>query len=183
MNVPGMVGELEQPKPLSRAERWRLTRKLVGPSACLGLILYSWLRDRIPPSVALTGGILLFFLFATWVVRLTVRMDFTGFRLLVIRGDGREATRTMSYRESLSVAWLMCWRSSLLILPLVAAASLLPPESHGGWIGYLWSSWHGWLWFAVAELLILYVWTVEAALGKRYSGFSLRLDRSAPKNA
>jgi len=137
MNESVVTGDLEQPKPPSRAEKLRLTRKLVGPSACLGLILYSWLRDRMPLSVALVLGILLFFLFATWVVRLAVRMDFTGFRLLVIRGDGRDVTRTMSYRESLSVAWLMCWRASLLIMPLVAAASLLPPESHGRWIGYL----------------------------------------------
>ncbi len=64
MNEPAMVSELEQPKPLSRADRWRLTRALAGPSAFLGLILYSWLRGRMPLSVVLVGGILLFFLFA-----------------------------------------------------------------------------------------------------------------------
>jgi len=34
---------------------------------------------------------------------------------------------------------------------------------------------------SVAELLIFYVWIVNAALGKSYSGFSLRVDRSAVK--
>jgi hypothetical protein len=54
---------------------------------------------------------------------------------------------------------------------------------------YFHKEFHGWLyWVAVglvivSERLILYLWIVEAALGKNYSGFSLRLDRSALKKA
>jgi hypothetical protein len=177
MNETVMAGELEQPQPLSRAERRQLTNKLGGPCAVLGLVLYCLLRSRLPLSVALVLGILLFFLFATWVARLTVRWDFTGFRLLVIRGNAGEGTRTMSYRESLSVAWLICWRSSLFFLPLVAALLLLPQENVR--LAY----WVPLGLAIVSEHLILYVWIVEAALGKSYSGFSIRLDISALKNA
>ena len=83
----------------------------------------------------------------------------------------------MSYRESLGVAWLICWRASMMILFFSAMLAVLlqQPLTLPG-------SLRGWLWSSAAELLIFYVWIVEAALGKSYSGFSLRLDRSVLKN-
>jgi hypothetical protein len=116
-------------------------------------------------------GILQFFLFATWVVRRTVRLDFPGFHLLVIRRDAGEGTRAMTYRESLSVAWLISWRSSMIFLPVFVAVWVVLRQQP-----QLYSPF-GWLWSTVAELLIFYVWIVKAALGKSYSGFALRLDR------
>lgn len=182
MNEAVMSGEQEQPMRLSRVERLQLTWALAWPCILLGLA-YCLLRGQLRLSESqLQGidqvfGVLEFFLFATWVVRRTVRLDFPGFHLLVIRGDARGWARTMSYRESLSVAWLLSWRSFLFFLPLFVAMIMLrrqPQELYRPL---------GWLGSSVAELLVFYAWIVKAALGKRYSRFSLRLDRSAPENA
>src|SRR5260370_37296568 len=66
-------------------------------------------------------GILQFFFFTTWVVRRTVRLEFPGFHLAVLRGDAPDGTRKMSYGESLSVAWLICWRTNMISLPVYVA--------------------------------------------------------------
>lgn len=38
----------------------------------------------------------------------------------------------------------------------------------------------GWLFSSVAEILILYFWIVQVAIGKNYDLFSQRLDRPQP---
>ena len=83
----------------------------------------------------------------------------------------------MSYRESLSVGWLICWRTSLFFLPLAVAMVVLRRQPQ--------ELYHplGWLLTSVVELLIFYTWIVKAALRKSYSGFSLRVDRSAVKTS
>jgi hypothetical protein len=182
MNEAVMSGEPGQPEPLRRVERLQLTWALAWPCALLGLV-YFLLRGQLRLSEAQLHnidqvfGILQFFLFTTWVVRRTVRLDFPGFHLLVVRGDAGEGTRTMSYCESLSVAWLISWRSSMFLLPLYVAVTVLRQQPQELYRPL------GWLSTSVAELLIFYVWIVKAALGKSYSRFSLRLDRSALKNA
>jgi hypothetical protein len=83
----------------------------------------------------------------------------------------------MSYRESLSVAWLICWRTFMFFLGPVVVVSVLshqPLEFE--------NSLRGWLLTSMSELLIFYFWIVEGALGKIYSRFSLSLERSALKN-
>jgi len=171
-----------QPEPLSRVERLQLTWALAWPCMLLGLV-YLLVRSQLRlPEAQLSNidqvvGILQFFLFTTWVVRRTVRLDFPRFHLLVIRAGAGEGTRTMSYRESLSVGWLICWRTSMFFLPLAVAMVVLrlqPQEMYRPL---------GWLLTSVAELLIFYVWIVNAALGKSYSGFSLRVDRSAVRTS
>jgi hypothetical protein len=173
----------QQPKPLSRAERIQLTWALVWPGALLNLayvLLRSQLRgsetslqiariNAVLESIDGTVGALGFFLFSTWVVRRTVRLDFPEFHLLAIRAGAEGGNRTMMYRESLSVAWLLKWRTVMYSLPLGVAVFVLrhgpPPQE--------WYSPLNWLWISAAEILIFYLWIVNAALGKRYSDFSL----------
>src|SRR5260370_18189739 len=103
MNEAVMSGELEQPGQLSRAEQLQLTWALNWPCVLLGLVYcLLWGQLRLSEaqllSIDLVLGILAFFLFTTWVVRRTVRLDFPGFRLLVIRGGAGEGARAMTYR-------------------------------------------------------------------------------------
>jgi hypothetical protein len=76
-------------------------------------------------SIGWVVGIFQVFFLGTWVVRRTVRLDFPAFHLVVVRGDAPERIRSMNYRESLSVNWLLCWRSAMiaaLVYLLVYAA-------------------------------------------------------------
>ena len=77
----------------------------------------------VPQFSGSAAGILSFLLFSTWAVRRTVRLDFSGFHLLGIRDDAADGTRNMTYGESLSVAWLIHWRTFLVYLPLVVPIS------------------------------------------------------------
>ncbi len=182
MNEAVTSTERNQPEPLTRVERLQLTWALAWPCALLSLV-YLLLRGQVRLSepqlsnIDQVFGILQFFLFTTWVVRRTVRLDFPGFHLLVIRAGAGEETQTMSYRESLSVGWLICWRTSLFFLPLAVAMVVLRRQPQ--------ELYHplGWLLTSVVELLIFYTWIVKAALRKSYSGFSLRVDRSAVKTS
>jgi hypothetical protein len=88
----------------------------------------------------------------------------------------------MNYRESLSVTWLICWRTWLIFLPFTIAAAVLLQTRQGLYNQLVWSL-PGWLCNSVAELLIFYIWIVPAPLGKRYSGFSLVPDRTIPAAA
>src|SRR5258705_5188880 len=123
MNEAVMSGALEQPEQLSRAERLHLTWALVWPCALFSLA-YGVLRGLLRlsevqlQSMDQVFGFLGFFSFTTWVVRRTVRLDFPGFHLVVIRSDAPDGTRMMRYGESLSVAWLISWRTGIILLPL-----------------------------------------------------------------
>ncbi len=186
LNEAVMDGALEQPEQLSRAERLHLTWALAWPCALLSLV-YGVLRGQLRLSEGqLQGldqvfGILGFFLFTTWVVRRTVRLDFPGFHLVVIRGDAPDGTRMMRYSESLSVAWLITWRTMVILSPLLIAVIAVwvrlhqqPHELSQELYSPL-----GSLLTTLAELPIFYFWIVKAAVNKRYSRFSLRLERSA----
>jgi hypothetical protein len=186
MNEAAMSEALEQPEQLSRAERLHLTWALAWPCSLLSL-LYGVLRGQLRLSdgqlqgIDQVFGILFFFLFTTWVVRRTVRLNFPWFHLEVIRGDAPDGTRMMRYSESLSVGWLITWRTMVILLPLIIAVAVvwvglhrqpheLSQESHSP-LGTLLST--------LAELPVFYFWIVKAAVNKRYRRFSLRLERSA----
>jgi hypothetical protein len=186
MNEAVMSGALEPPEQLSRAERLHLTWALAWPCALLSLV-YGVLRGQLRLSEEqLQGmdqvfGILVFFLFTTWVVRRTVRLNFPWFYLEVIRSDAPHGTRMMRYSESLSVAWLITWRTMVILLPLIIAVAAVwvrlhqqPRELSQELYSPL-----GSLLSTLAELPVLYFWIVKAAVNKRYSRFSLRLERSA----
>ena len=162
---------------ISPAERLELAWALAWPCALLEFVqnlLLGQLRltEDQRQNIEQVAGLLAFLLISTWVVRRTVRLDFSGFHLLVIRADAQDGTRTMTYRESLSVAWLISWRSALVLVPFFVTFLLVmdaPPR-------------HGWLLHSVltvAEFLTFYLWMVNGALNKNYARFSLRLVRSA----
>ena len=177
-----ITGAVEQPERLSPAARWQITWALVWPASCLALA-YSLLRSHLPLSATLLEDmddvldILALFLFHTWVIRRTVRLNFPGFHLLVIRASAPEGTRAMTYRESLSVVWLITWRLAAIggVMALVAgiavgvASRWRPEVDLNSPLAALCAS--------AAELLLFYVWLVSAALNKTYARFSLRLDR------
>jgi hypothetical protein len=178
----------EQGSRLSRTERLQLAWALSWPCVLLLLVedlLHGQLRLTETPlqSIDWVFCLIQLFVVTPWVVCRIVRLNFPGFHLLVVRGDAGEGTRTMSYRESLSVSWLMTWRSVVIFVliflaALVALAAVAGPESlrrpMEGMYGLL-----GFSGVSAGTLLINYLWIAKAALRKRYSGFSLRLDRSA----
>ena len=172
----------------SPTERLELAWALWWPCALWDL-LQSLILDQLklmhtlPQFSGSVAGILSFLLFSTWVVRRTVRLDFSGFHLFVIRDDTADGTRNLTYGESLSVAWLISWRTFLVylpvIVPVIVAILILrwkpQPMPHYDWVEYPF--------ILLLRLLILYAWIVKWALGKSYSGFSLRIDRSDRKNS
>jgi hypothetical protein len=187
MNEAAMSGAPEPPEQLSPAERLRLTWALGWPGALLNLA-YAVLRGQLRLSEGqLQGmdqvfGILVFFLFGTWVVRRTVRLNFPWFYLEVIRGDAPEGTRMMRYSESLSVVWLITWRTMVILLPLIIAVAFwarLHQQPHE--LSRELYSPLGSLLCILAETPVFYFWIVKAAVNKRYARFSLRLERSAVK--
>ena len=114
-------------------------------------------------------------------------MEFPSFHLQVIRDNRGQATRTMSYGESLSVAWLISWRLlTLFSLPLMTGMAV--------WVAFV--GWDAamsqaqdvpdavsWLVGTPVQFLIFFVWIVKPLLHKRYAFFSLKLERSAMKDA
>jgi hypothetical protein len=88
----------------------------------------------------------------------------------------------MSYRESLSVTWLISWRLAAIggVIGMVAGIAFLISGQRPTLDAYnplvLLSA-------TVAELPILYLWIVKAALNKTYARFSLRIDRPDPTKA
>lgn len=182
MNAAVMSGQPEQAGPLSRAERMELTWALSWPCVLFSLA-YDVFRRLLQLSEAQLQALdfvcaaLSFFLVSTLVVWRTVRMDFPCFHLVVVRCGTPEVARTMRYRETLSVTWLIGRRSAAIcVLPWLALTLLLRHRLDV--YGPL-----GWLFNSVAELLVFYVWIVQAALNKSYAGFPLRLARSVLRNA
>jgi hypothetical protein len=178
-DLPGAPRRAAPPTP---EERLHLAWALTWPGALFDLA-YQLLRAQLGLPAAKAAGIDLvvailgFFLFYTWVVRRAVRLNFPGFRLWVMRGDGGSGTREMSYAESLSVHWLIYWRSLMILLPIHLFFAVLL-RGTGLYDRFLWSI-PGWLCCAAAGLAILYFWLAGAAVGKRYSAFWLRLERVA----
>jgi hypothetical protein len=170
-------GAVLQSERLSRTTRLRLAWALFWPCATLDLV-WHLLRSQLRLAENQLGyidaivALLFFFFFSTWVVRRTVRLDFPEFHVAVIHHHGGPETSTMTYRESVSVAWLICWRSAVVVLIvafLLAVVLRLRYDLNGAM---------GWLWPSAAEFLIFYFWIIKAMVRKKYAGFSLRLDKS-----
>jgi|ERR1035438_182004 hypothetical protein len=165
------------------SERVRIAWALTWPCITASLIYevakkVSGLSEyKLQSVVDLATSILFFFLFSTWVIRRTVNnRAFPGFHLNVFRQPDATSTPVMQYKESVSVTWLLVWRTTVvqgLIMGLIALAfgplsRLLDTRDPIGWF---------WVWTSVAEVLIFYFWLVEAMLKKRYAQFSLSLVR------
>jgi len=174
---------------LGSAEKLQLAWTLLWPCAILGL-LYWLVKDLLRPtgqSLATVDSALALcqlFFFAPCVVRRAVRMEFPGFHLLVDRRRPGEERRNPTYLESLSITWLILWRTaviqSLTILVMYAAfrtwsgsvpvfLNLQYPVLAGvpGILRQLTD--------LLIELLIFFLWIIPAALRKNYAGFSLRV--------
>lgn len=191
MNEAAMSGAVDLPEALTRRERLELAWALVWPCALFDLV-YSVILTQLRLSESQRQnweeaiGIVWFFLFSTWVVRRTVRLEFTGFHLEVFRDDAMQGTRTMSYRESLSVAWLICWRSVLYMMPFILIAIVITIMITG-WAVFVDQA-HAtsarsrpieWVVGELAGFLIVYFWVARAAVVKRYARFSLGVSRAA----
>ena len=168
-------------------DRIRLTWSFLWPSYTAGVVL-----DLLKPLIAddkSTGNavayyvvefpILLFFF--TWAIRRAVRLEYPRFHMVVIHGRERVKTRLMSYREGLSVAWLLNWRAGALSLFVIAPIVGIFFMAFGGgflkyWplgiVGKVWSAG-----FALLAQIVVYSLIVESAFLKKYSGFSLDLEK------
>ena len=140
---------------------------------------------RILFPAALAG----LFILAPWTIRRVVGLNYPKFHLAVIGHDGSKA-RLMTYKESLSVAWLFLVRYTGCYLAVIALYCLiqlgngkfpnafedlkrLPVHS---------SPAAAFLKFAADEVVsftLLYFWIVRAATRKVYAEFVLRLERTA----
>lgn len=84
VNEAAMSGAVDLPEALTRRERLELAWALVWPCALFDLV-YSVILTQLRLSESQRQnweeaiGIVWFFLFSTWVVRRTVRLEFTGF--------------------------------------------------------------------------------------------------------
>jgi hypothetical protein len=141
-----------------------------------------YLDDQSEEVIYHIYGVLSLFLIGPWIIRRTVRLNFPDFHLVAIRQPGGEETRAISYRESLNVAWLLAWRSGLVVGLVYGAIFLAlwalrgaPPS---GFQRPAVSGVLGFIQLVVGNLLCLllfYLWLVSAAIRKTYSDFVLQL--------
>ena len=175
---------------LGYADRLQLAWAIVWPTLIIELLV--WLpSEHLGLSgsklefINFVGGLLFTFLILPWVVRRTVRLSFPRFHLVVRRKSGEE-TRAMTYRESLSVAWLLNWRTGtilVIIFLLIYAAVWIvrgaPPESLNPFKHVAEPGLPGLVKLFVEHalvLVVLFFWTVKAAINKNYSDIWLRLE-------
>jgi hypothetical protein len=179
---------------LKTADRFQLAWAIAWPLVLFNLAVW-WPSDHLGlsqgllDSVDLVSAVLFTFLVLPWSVRRALRIDFPRFHLLLCRESG-EQIRAIRYRESLSVAWLLNWRTRalLVILRLVVwgtvwmAQGVFPdnPFKHTVNPGVRGLSWQ--LLENAAALLLLVFWILDAALNKAYSGFKLRTAQPMPVN-
>ena len=111
-----VAGAYPRPERLSPAVRLQLAWSMSWPCMLLDLAYrlvetQSNLPKQQIQIVGLIFGLLAFFFFSTWVVRRAIQLDYKGFQVVVARAGGDGSSHTLTYRESLAVTWLICWRS------------------------------------------------------------------------
>jgi hypothetical protein len=184
------VSSAPQIDQLSYADRFQLAWMLIWPCAAFSL-LYWLVRGFLGFSrqqftlFDLSVGLVQLFFFSPWIVRGTVRFDFPRFHLVVVRGPNGEATSAIGYSESLSVAWLLNWRTGVIMLIVhglvstsvrlvFGARPVLFDSNYVTLPGVL-----GILRMVLQEalgLLVFLLWVNKAAIKKNYARFSLRLE-------
>lgn len=182
----------QQPERLSYADRFQLAWALSWPCAVFSL-LYWLARGLLGLSgqhltpLDLGVGLFQLFFFSTWVVRRTVQLDFPGFHLVVIRHQSGETTRAIDYRESLSVAWLLIWRTAVIFGVLngvIFAAVWLVRGSRPLFFDPNYVTLPGVLGILkefqeeALSLLIFLLWVNKAAIRKNYARFSLGFEQT-----
>jgi hypothetical protein len=184
------VSSAPQLEQLSYAERFQLAWALIWPCAAFSLLYWlargflGFSRQQFT-SVDLSVGLVQLLFFSPWVVRRTVRFDFPRFHLVVVRSQNGETTRAIGYSESLSVAWLLIWRTDVImsvvhglvstsVWQVCGARPVFFDLNYVTLPGVL-----GILRLVLQEalgLLVFLLWVNKAAIKKNYSGFSLRLE-------
>lgn len=169
-----LPGAYPRPERLNPAVRMQLTWAVSWPCILLDLAYklvasQSTLPKETIGYAGLLFGILTFFFFSTWVVRRAVQLDYQGFHLVVLRAGGAEIGRTLDYRESLAVSWLIGWRSGVVLAVTAVLAGVLLQKADIG------DGLTGWVWTSALDLLLFYAWLMEAMLRKNYAGFNLRI--------
>lgn len=188
-----MMSEVTSPDHLSSRHRWQVAWALTWPALAFNLLLWllvtvgadrRYLDEQLTESINFIWSVLFLFLIAPWIIRRTVRLNFPDFHLVAIHRPGGGETRAISYRESLSIAWLLNWRCSAVVLVLFGAIFLalwalrgapparfqLPGMSIAGFTGFI-----ELVVGNLLGLLLFYLWLVSAAIRKTYSGFVLQL--------
>lgn len=186
------VSSTPRVEQLSYADRFQLAWVLMWPCAAFSL-MYWLARSFLGFSrqqftlFDLSVGLVHVFFFSPWIVRRTVHFDFPRFHLVVIRGQNGGTTRAINYGESLSVAWLLIWRTDMImsiVHGLVSTSVWLvrgarPVLFDSNYItlpGVL-----GILRVVLQEalgLLVFLLWVNRAAIKKNYARFSLRIERA-----
>ena len=189
MSPVSAAPRLEQ---LSYADRFQLAWTLIWPCAAFSL-LYWLARDFLGFSgqqftrFDLSVGLVQLFSFSPWVVRRTVRFDFPRFHLVVVRRENGETTRAIGYSESLSVAWLLIWRTDVImsvVHGLVSTSVWLVRGARPAFFDLNYVTLPGVLGILrvvlqeALGLLVFLLWVNKAAMKKNYARFSLRLERA-----
>ena len=188
------MDEVTSPDHLSSRHRWQLAWALMWPALAFNLLLWllvtvgadrRYLDEQLTESINFICTVLFLFLIAPWIIRRTVRLNFADFHLVAIRRPGGGETRAISYRESLSIAWLLNWRGSAVVLVLLGAIFLALWALRGAPPGRsqlpgmsIVPGFTGFIELVVGNLLVLllfYLWLVSAAVRKTYSDFVLQL--------
>ncbi len=187
------MSALTSESDLGPHRRWRLAWALTWPSFVFSGLLWastvgahSYLNEQSAESTRNVCQSLFFFLIAPWIVRRTVRRNFSGFCLIVRRGPAAADTRAMSYRESLSVAWLLAWRGAAVAAVLMGAIFValwtmrgtrphLSEFSHTSGMPAVIE----FLVWTVLTLFMYFLWLVPASIHKTYSGFILQVRETA----
>jgi hypothetical protein len=157
---------------LTHREKLSIVWQLLWPGLALSLPLAVF-QGKLPPDVRTVIGLLAILAVQPWIVHRVIRYPFADFRLAILRGDSGEPSQAATYREALSVAWLLHWRAALVYYIFGLCAVL-------AWLYGRWTPPAGEPWNALAAIggcllsaALLYWWLIPAALRKRYAGFRL----------
>jgi hypothetical protein len=173
---------------LSIADALQVAWAIIWPLALLDVVIWLpednlGLRQQWVEMVGFLYDLASLFLIVPWVIRRMVRLNFRGFHLLVGRHSG-EQSRNMVYSQSFAIAWLLIWRTGVilavieLIFWLVRGARAednpFNNTAQPGLTGM------GQLLIGQALALAIFaLWMIKAAIAKPYTNFSLRVKRMA----
>jgi len=181
------------PQSLPPRPRWELAWALVWPSFLIDFLVWLLIVAVVRPytneastqMLSLLYSPLTVFLILPWIVRRAMRLNFDGFHVVAIRGPGGEPTQSITYGESLGIAWLLMWRTSVLGLLLFAAGLFaysvlrsIPPNYSR--ITAAVPTLPELAFGSLFALVLFRVWLVPAAIRKSYSRFQLQVRSPDP---
>ena len=96
---------------------WSINWPILALEYMLRPLSFYWLDARWEDEAGTFVSLFVVFILGPWVIRHVVRLNFEGFNLALIRHGSPNYQREMTYKDSLSVFWLLSWRPLLAILP------------------------------------------------------------------